>query len=62
MDRRYKAAKAKVMEAFEGIALVKAPPEAYLAALKEIQEESDNWLEASIDAAKQDVRRASEED
>ncbi len=62
MDCRYKAAKAKVMDALEGIALVKAPSEAYLEALKEIQEESDNWLEASIEAAKDDVRRANRED
>lgn len=37
---------------------VKAHPSAYLSALRQAQDRIDEWLEASIEAAKNDVARA----
>jgi hypothetical protein len=57
MNAAYNRAKKEIMVAIEGIAKVKAPASEYLAALEEIQEEVEAWFEASIDAAKDDVKR-----
>jgi len=57
----YKKVRDEIMEAIEEIARVRAPPEAYLDALTEIQSEVDMWFDASIGAAKDDLRRLKEE-
>lgn len=57
MKRAYERAKDEVMKALEGICRVEAPSSEYLAALEEIREEVTSWFEASVDAARDDVRR-----
>jgi hypothetical protein len=56
MNAAYKAARKRIMEALEEIPKVKAPAVEYLAALEEIQDEVDGWFEASIDAARDDLK------
>lgn len=59
----YKGAIADVIEALEGLALVRGPTSAeYLAALERAKEEIENWIDASIDAARDDVKRAEGDD
>lgn len=53
----YDGAIAEVIEALEGIALIKAPATEYLAALERAKSEIETWIDASIDAAKDDVKR-----
>jgi hypothetical protein len=57
MSRQMKDAVRAATEALEGIALVKCPADEYLEALEEI----DNWVSASIDAAKDDLKRQDKE-
>lgn len=45
----------------EGLARVKAPAVEYLAALERAKDRIEEWLEASIAAARDDVRRQSGE-
>ncbi len=53
----YEAVVKSIMDEVEELALVKAPLEDYLQALKDAREEINGWLDTSIDAAEQDIKR-----
>ena len=55
--KEYLAHRTRVLAAAEAICLVRAPPVQYLAALKDLKEHFDEWIDASIEAAEDDVRR-----
>lgn len=61
MKSDFKKIRDSLLEECEEIAGVRCPSSEYLAALKEIHGEVDAWFEASIEAAKDDVRRAEEQ-
>ena len=62
MPNEYTIVKAILMTQLEELTRIKASSADYLAALEDIYDEIDNWFEASIEAAKDDVRRQERED
>lgn len=57
MRAEFERIKQALLARCEEIAQVKCPSATYLAALEEIRGALDDWFDASIDAARDDVRR-----
>jgi hypothetical protein len=61
-EKAFEMLTAELVEKLEDYCAVKCHPELYLEALKYARGEINSWFEVSIEAAKDDIDRLSEED